>query len=156
MPVKNQGIFDTPRHHYDRSITAITRIKELSIKYRDAALAGPIGLADIFTGLRNEIKRTALAPLKDAVLIKGIDEYARGQVDDRTYNFTTEVPILIVALEDCLIWMENDWPMDANGALYVWKWAGDKRTTVAPVIQNDQVWLDAFVIKLNAIINSIE
>lgn len=93
----------------------IASLKQLCIRTRDRAAAGPIVatvIIDTFIHLQDE--RNALLQARS---VPGLAEYARAQKGNDTLDIVAEFNAVITAIEAASSWISSNFPADANGFL---------------------------------------
>lgn len=101
-------------------------IKSRAQSLRNASAAGPVQssqIIDWFVSLANA--RTVIAALAST---PGLPAYAQNEVDDDTYNVTTEYTAMLAAIDGALAWVTTNFPKDGSGYLLAYQFIGNAYT----------------------------
>lgn len=155
MAFRTQNASDLPVIQFQRAVQVASQIKRETVIIRDAALAGAVNVANLFTGLLATLVR-ARPELEKARSTPGIAAYAKNQLNDPAYNVGVEFTAMMDEIVTTTAWFETNFPQDAHGHLEMWKFVGDGSGAVNQDVLTNLGQLNALVTRLNALIASID
>ena len=140
---------------FDRAQDSARRIKETAQMFRAQAVAGSVSLNDLDIGLRETLvlDRQVLVAV---AAIPGIEEEAQRQLADPNYDIGPAYVALRDGIDAFLLWMETNFPKDAQGRLLSRRFLLDGSGRVESVALTDANARAALTAQLDALIALID